>query len=502
MMLPSKRWRLVLGGGALFAAGAGMALLLLRPAPVDRAMPAAMDVASTAAPSAGAPSAVIVEIPTDAAARAGLVDTEVVALRLPATTRIPATVEPNQYGVVAVTAPAGGRVLRVVPQLGDRVAAGSPLVVMHSPELARAAADQAAATAALSAADRELERTRKLVAIGAASRREVEEREAERADALARVEAARSEVRLLGGGANRSGEMTVRAAAAGVVTERAVNPGVVVERGAPLLTTASLSPVWVIGELAEADMARVRIGDRATIRSDAYPGLDVSGRVTYIAPEVRRETRTAQIRIETPNEGGRLRFGMLVEARLESNAGGETPAVPAAAMQRIGAATVVYVAVPGSRSKFEERKVEIGTERDGMVTILSGLRAGERVVSTGSFFVRAEADRQGLRSAATAPHAHSPSAAAAPGPTRVIPISVDAGGFTPSRVALRRGEQVILRFTRVTESCATEVVVPPSSEKRPLPLKQAVDVPFAASRPGEFTFSCGMNMLKGSLVVQ
>jgi len=502
MMLTSRRWRLVLGGGALFAAGAGMALLLLRPMAVEREMPAAMDVASTAARSEATPSAVIVEIPTDAAARAGLVETEVVALQLPSTTRIPATVEPNAYSVVAITAPAGGRVLRVVPQLGDRVAAGSPLVVIHSPDLARAATDQVAAAAELSAADRELERTRKLVAIGAASRREVEEREAERADALARVEAARSEVRLLGGGANRSGEMTVRAAATGVVTERAVNPGVVVERGAPLITTASLSPVWVIGELAEADMARVRIGDRAKIHSDAYPGLDVTGRVTYIAPEVRRETRTAQIRIETPNDGSRLRFGMLVEARSESAAGSETLAVPAGAVQRIGAATVVYVAAPDSRSRFEERKVEIGTERDGMVTILSGLGTGERVVSTGSFFLRAEADRQGLRGTARPPAASDPAASAAQSPTRIVSISVDATGFTPSRLSLRKGEQVILRFTRVAESCATEVIVPPNAEKRALPLKVNVDVPFMASRGGEFTFSCGMNMLKGTLVVQ
>lgn len=502
MMLTSRRWKLALGGGALFAAGAGMALLLLRPAALEHQMAASRDTAAAAAPSPTTPAAVIVEIPSDVAARAGLVETEVVALRLPATTRIPATIEPNAYSVVAITAAAGGRVLRVVPQLGDRVAAGSPLVVVHSPELARAATDQAAATAALSAADRELERTRKLVAIGAASRREVEEREAERADALARVDAARSEVRLLGGGANRSGEMTVKAPAAGIVTERAVNPGVVVERGAPLITTASLSPVWVIGELAEADMARVRIGDRATINSDAYPGLDVSGRVTYIAPEVRRETRTAQIRIETPNEGGRLRFGMLVEARLESAVGGETLGVPAAAVQRIGAATVVYVVATGSRSRFEERNVETGTQRDGMVTILNGLRAGERVISTGSVFVRAEADRQGLRPTAPPAAVSGPAASTAQTPQRIIPVSVDAAGFTPARVSLGKGETVILRFMRVAESCATEVIVPPSSEKRSLPLKENVDVRFVGGRAGEFTFSCGMNMLKGTLVVQ
>ena len=501
MIMRSRRWKLALGAAALFAAGAGSALLFMRPRTTTVTREEAV---TTPADHSSMPSAVIVEIPADVAARAGFVETEVKTVRLPSTTRIPGTVEPNAYTVIPGTAPAGGRVLRVLRQLGDPVAAGSAVAVIQSPDLARAATDQAAAAAALTALERDLERTRKLVAIGAASRRELEDLEAQRAAAQGRVEAARAEVRLLGGSASHSGEMTVRAGSSGVVTERAANPGEVIERGAAIVTTAALSPVWVIGELAEADLGRVRVGDSARVESDAFPGLSIAGRVTYIAPEVRRETRTAQIRIETPNEGGRLRFGMLVEARIESSVGGSTLAVPSAAIQRVGSATVVYVVTSGSRSRFEERHVEIGIDREGMTEIRSGLREGERIISTGSFFVRAEIERQGLRATPPAP---APSTAPTKPATvdavpRVIPINVDSAGFSPAQITLKRDERVILRFTRVAESCATEVIVPPSAQKHTLPLNKSVDIPFVASRAGEVTFTCGMNMLKGTLVVR
>lgn len=497
MIATQPTWKLALAGAALFTAGVAAAVLLIGPreAPATHEPPPAVAASGSEAP----PAAVFVDIPADAVARAGIVATDVVPAGLPATIRMPATVEPDAYRVIPITAPAGGRVLRVMPQLGDRVSAGSPVAVIRSPELAGAATDHASASAALSTIDRDLERLRKLVAIGAASRQELEAREADRAAALARVDAARAQVRHLGGAGNRAGDMTITAASPGIVTARAANPGEVIERGAPIVTTAALSPVWVIGELPEADMARVKVGDRAVIAAQAYPGLDVAGKVTYIAPQVRRETRTAQVRIETPNEGNRLRFGMLVEARLESASGGGGLAVPSAAIQRVGADTVVYVTAPGSPSRFEERRVEAGAEHAGLTQIRSGLRDGERIVTTGSFFLRAEVDRQGLR----------PShAAAAPAVTlvhapRVIPITVDASAFTPARVPVRHGETVILRFTRTAEqTCATDVMVPPAAEKRALPLNTPVDVRFTAAQRGDVTFSCGMNMLKGTIVVE
>lgn len=250
-------------------------------------------------------------------------------------------------------------------------------------------------------------------------------------------------------------------------------------------------------------MARVTVGDRAVIAAQAYPGLEVAGRVTYIAPDVRRETRTAQVRIEAPNEGSRLRFGMLVEARIESAAGGGAVAVPSGAIQRVGADTVVYVVAPGSRTRFEERRVETGTEHGGLTQISSGLRIGERIVTAGSFFLRAEIERQGLRPLS----AHTPGAAASAAilahDPRVIVIAVDGSAFTPSRVPVRRGETVILRFTRTSEqTCATEVMVPPAAERHALPLNTPVDVRFTGVERGEVTFSCGMNMLKGTLVVE
>jgi len=504
MIVIDRRTRLALGGAALFAAGVGTAMLILRGRAVERpSTDQGREMAAMArapvAPSTSGP--VVVGISPELAARAGLAVAEVRTARISSTTRIPATVEPNAYNVVPIIAPAGGRVLRVLPRLGDSLAAGAPVAVLHSPELAKAASDEAAAAAALRVIDRDLDRTRKLVSIGAASRRELEQLEASRAEALSRVNAARAEVRLLGGGADRGGEMTVRAASAGVAIQRAVNAGVVVDRGALLVTTAPLSPVWIIGEIAEADLSRIRVGDTATVQSEAYPGLSVAGRVSYVAPEVRRETRTAQIRIEAPNPGGRLKFGMLAEARIEAPKAAESIAIPSSAIQRVGARTVVYVAEAGAASRYEERVVETGADQGGMTEIRTGLRAGERIVTTGSFFVRAEVERQGLRPADTSSAIAEVEDRPAPS-ARVIAVRVDAAGFTPSRIAARHGETVTLRFTRVSESCATEVIVPPGNTKKPLPLKRPVDIQFTASRTGEFAFTCGMDMLRGTIVVQ
>lgn len=510
MSVMITRSRLILGGAALFAAGIAAAWVIMRiwiGGVPQAAGPSGMNPMPPAAGTSGS-GAVVVEIPPDLVARAGLIATEVRSVGLAAATRIPATVEPNAYAVVPLITPAGGRVLRVRPELGDTVAAGAAVAVLQSPELAKATSDEAAARSALRAVEIDLERTRKLVAIGAASQRELEEREAEREAAQARVDAARAEVRLLGGSASRGGEMTVRAEAPGVVIERRVNPGVVVERGATLLVTAPLSPVWAIGEIAEADVGRVHVGNGATLHSDAYPGLPIAGRVTYIAPDVRRETRTAQVRIEAQNPGGRLKFGMLVEARIEGAANAGQLAVPSSAIQRVGSKTVVYVVDPASSSRFEERPVEIGAERGGMVEVRSGLRPGERIVTTGSFFVRAEIERQGLRPpdvAAATPPAREEAAARSAAPAwqeGIVPVTVDAEGFKPSRIQVRRDETVILRFTRVSDSCASEVIVPPGTKKTPLPLKEPVDIPFKASRTGEVSFTCGMDMFKGTIVVQ
>ena len=155
-------------------------------------------------------------------------------------------------------------------------------------------------------------------------------------------------------------------------------------------------------------------------------------------------------------------------------------------------------------TKFVEREVRLGRALGDRVEVVSGLAAGDSVVSKGSFFVRAEAERLGLRSPQSAPAA-SPVTGAQAGTAslQAAKILVTERGFEPDRVSLRAGSPARLTFVRTTDkTCGTEVVFPSLNIKRALPLNEAVAIDFTPAKIGDVAFACGMNMLKGVVVVQ
>ena len=120
--------------------------------------------------------------------------------------------------------------------------------------------------------------------------------------------------------AHAAGTSTIMVTApqAGVITARPATSGMTVEASTVLATIAQRSPVWIIADVYERDVAQIAVGGTATATSAAYPGSEWRGRVTYIAPEVRPETRTVQVRVEVPNEDGRLKFGMFVDSTMQT----------------------------------------------------------------------------------------------------------------------------------------------------------------------------------------
>ena len=173
---------------------------------------------------------------------------------------MPGIVEPNAYRQVTVTPLVGGRIVVVSSQLGDRVRKGQTIAEVYSPELTEARAKYIAARATLDAHDRELQRTEKLVEIGAASRQELERIHAEHAAQTAEVESARSRLELLGAEADGSSSKSqpgattrVPAPIDGVVTERLANVGANVDATTKLFTIVDLSNVWIIADVYERD---------------------------------------------------------------------------------------------------------------------------------------------------------------------------------------------------------------------------------------------------------
>jgi len=347
---------------------------------------------------------IAVTLTPEMAARAGVTTVAAIPGTSAAQLRIPGVVQPDAYREVAVTSLVSGRVTQVHAELGARVNAQDPLATIYSPELAEAQTQFIAARAEQLAHQQRQTRTQRLTAIGAATREELEMHEAERARVDADVEIARARLALLGIPEERTQRLTgpqdvvttmpVRAPFAGVVTRRAANVGLNVDPSMALFTIVDLSTVWVIGDLFERDFARVRAGSPATITSAAYPGLSMRGRVSYIDPQVQQETRTARLRIEVPNAGGRLRLGMYVDVEVGEAAERTGVFVPRRALQVVGSDAVVYVADGSQHGRFVERKVEVGGVTGDRVLVVAGLQPGEAVVTDGVFFVRAERERQ------------------------------------------------------------------------------------------------------------
>lgn len=285
------------------------------------------------------------------------------------------------------------------------------------------------AKARLDEADATLRRTRRLIELGAGAGKDLVAAEAayktakaeydfqsnislnkEVQEARAAVETARvdvrhirDEMRSLGvniaegeGEHDHSRDTSVVAVVApvsGSVTERLVNAGAGVEAGTSLFTIANTSTVWVIANVPEAQMGLLRPGTPAEVRSAALGGDAFAGRVNYIDPRLDEETRTGKVRVELPNPGGRLRAGMFVEVGFQAGTGaaeGWELVVREEAVQRVGERTVVFVPKEMEENGFEVRKVQVGAVRDGYARIIGGLKLGEKVVTKGSFTLKAQ----------------------------------------------------------------------------------------------------------------
>jgi RND family efflux transporter MFP subunit len=155
--------------------------------------------------------------------------------------------------------------------------------------------------------------------------------------------------------------------------------------------------VWVIAGVYEKDFARLRSGARATVTTTAYPGLVIPSRVTYIDPRVSPETRTARVRAEVPNPRGLLRLGMYAEMSIDDAGDTNLPTLPASAVQNVGDRTVVYLLDDSHPGRFTEREVRLGERSGDRVAVIEGVKAGDAVVTKGTFSLRAERERLGLR---------------------------------------------------------------------------------------------------------
>jgi RND family efflux transporter MFP subunit len=175
----------------------------------------------------------------------------------------------------------------------------------------------------------------------------------------------------------------------GFVIEKNVVQGQMVDAGMRLYRLADLGIVWVFAQVYEQDLPYVQLGQEATVKLSSLPDREFRGRVTYVYPNVDEKTRTARVRLEFENPGYFLKPGMFVSAQLTSELEPSALLVPDSAVLRSGEKNTVFVAL--NDGKFDARTVVLGPEAEqGMVDVIRGLQAGERVVTSGQFMLDSE----------------------------------------------------------------------------------------------------------------
>jgi RND family efflux transporter MFP subunit len=173
----------------------------------------------------------------------------------------------------------------------------------------------------------------------------------------------------------------------GFVLDRKAFENVRVTGDTDLYTIADLSTVWANAEVYEYEVPYVRLGQKGIMSLSYYPGETFEGKVSYIYPQLDTMTRTLKVRLDFPNSKFKLKPDMYADIQLQIDYGTRL-VVPQDAVLDSGTEQVVFVA--RGDGYFEPRKVEVGPKIDDSVVILSGLKAGEKIVTSGNFLVDSE----------------------------------------------------------------------------------------------------------------
>lgn len=308
-------------------------------------------------------------------------------------------VQLNEEQVVRVNTPVTGRVVEVLARPGDVVEVGHRLLVLDSADLGAAKADYAKAVSDVERASAALKLARELLEAKAIAQKEIREAQNDERKAIAERERASARLRTLGvpeqglpdiaARADASTRVVVGAPRSGVIVERNVSPGQVVAFGqsdtpVSLFVIADLSTMWVVADIYEPDVPKVRNGQSASIRLPCCPNESYEGKVTYVSDSVDKESRTVKVRVVVPNRGRLLKNEMFVKVAI-ATATARVLAIPTSAVHRDEGRPYVFVE---KADGFERRPVTLGVDIDGFSEVTGGIGAEDRIAGEGSILLR------------------------------------------------------------------------------------------------------------------
>jgi RND family efflux transporter MFP subunit len=174
-----------------------------------------------------------------------------------------------------------------------------------------------------------------------------------------------------------------------VVIEKMAVAGQMMKAGEKIYRLADLATVWVLAQIYENDLPFVQEGQSVVVGTTYGPPRTFAGKIQLLLPQVEEQTRTITARIVLPNPDLYLRPGMFTDVRFAAQLADDAVLVPDMAVLRSGERDTVFVALDGG--SFEPREVKLGARSEGdFYQVLNGLRAGERVVTSGQFMLDSE----------------------------------------------------------------------------------------------------------------
>jgi membrane fusion protein, heavy metal efflux system len=309
----------------------------------------------------------------------------------------------NEEQLVRVNAPITGRVIEVLTRPGDVIETGHPLFVLDSPDLGQAKSDYAKAVSDLARSERAIKLAKEIFEIKAIPEKDIREAENVHKKSLAERDRAAARLRTLGiradhlkdiaDRADASTTVTVKAPRSGGGVERNISPGQVVPYGqsdtpVSLFVIANLSTMWVLADVYEPDVPKVRLGERLHVTLPCCPRDRYEGKVIHIGAAVDKDSRTLKVRALVPNTGGVLKGEMFVKVSIDTGSS-QALTLPQSAIQRSDGAT--FVLLEKGKGEYERRPVRTGSEFNDLTEILEGVTPQDRVVSTGGILLKRNA---------------------------------------------------------------------------------------------------------------
>ena len=188
--------------------------------------------------------------------------------------------------------------------------------------------------------------------------------------------------------------LTLYSPVSGFITQKMAVAGMKVMPGEKLFDIADLSNLWVIADIYEAELALIKVGDKAAITLAYLPGREIYSQIDYIYPSITAETRTVKVRLKLNNQNNQLKPQMFTNVEIKINLGKKLM-IPESAVIDTGKSMVAYVDL--GNGAFEPREIKAGLRTDGYIEVLRGLKPGEKVVSSANFLVDSEAQMKGVK---------------------------------------------------------------------------------------------------------